>query len=188
MRRDALTALTAACKPAAEVYVAQALADPDENVRIRALLLCATTGVGSEKVIPRAIELVSKDARGAPPQVVRAAIEVVVRRREAGSLPIADAEAALCRLASPIGFLGRLLGKKTPPATVLVTAISALARLGTDRAQKLVVRLSHSNDPDVASACRKELDSKGGRSPMTPMPMIDSSLVWTTAKRDPAAK
>lgn len=187
VRRDALTALTAACKPAAEVYVAQALADPDENVRIRALLLCATTGVGSEKVIPRAIELVSKDARGAPSQVVRAAIEVVVRRREAGSLPIADAEAALCRLAAPIGFFGRLLGKKTPPAAVLITAIAALARLGTDRAQKLVVRLSHSKDPDVAAACRKELDSKGGRAPMTPMPIVDSSVVWTTRK-DPVAK
>jgi HEAT repeat protein len=187
VRRDALTALAAACKPAAEVYVAQALADPDENVRIRALLLCATTGVGSDKIIPRAIELVSKDARGAPPQVVRAAIEVVVRRREAGSLPIADAEAALCRLASPIGFFGRLLGKKSPPAAVLVTAIAALARLGTDRAQRLVVRLSHSKDPDVASACRKELDSKGGRAPMTPMPIVDSSIVWTT-RREPPAK
>jgi HEAT repeat protein len=186
VRRDALTALASACRPAAEIYVAQALADPDENVRIRALLLCATTGVGSEKVIPRAIELVSRDARGAPPQVVRAAIEVVVRRREAGSLPIADAEAALCRLARPIGFFGRLLGKKSPPAAVLVTAISALARLGTDRAQKLVVRLSHSNDPDVAAACRKELDSKGGRAPMTPMPIVDSSVVWTTRREQPA--
>jgi len=187
VRRDALTALAAVCKPAAEVYVAQALSDPDENVRIRALLLCANTGVGSEKVIPRAIELVSKDARGAPPQVVRAAIEVVVRRREAGSLAIADAEAALCRLAAPIGLLGRILGKKTPPAAVLVTAIAALGRLGTDRAEKLVLRLSRSKDPDIAQACRKELDSKGGLAPMTPMPMIDSSVVWTT-RRGPATK
>jgi HEAT repeat protein len=187
VRRDALTALTAACTPAANVYVAQALADPDENVRIRALLLCANTGVGSDKVIPRAIELVSKDARGAPPQVVRAAIEVVVRRREAGSLPIADAEAALCRLAAPIGFFGGLLGQKSPPAAVLVTAIAALGRLGTDRAEKLVIRLSRSKDPDIAQACRKELASKSGRPPMTPMPIIDSSVVWTT-KREPIGK
>ena len=54
VRRDALTALAAACTPAAEIHVAQALADPDESVRIRALLLCANTGVGSEKIIPRA--------------------------------------------------------------------------------------------------------------------------------------
>jgi HEAT repeat protein len=182
VRRDALTALAAACTPAAEVYVAEALADPDENVRIRALLLCANTGVGSEKVIPRAIQLVSKDARGAPPQVVRAAIEVVVRRREAGSLPIADAESALCRLATPIGFFGRLLGQKSPPAAVLVTAIAALGRLGTDRAEKLVARLSRSKDPDVAQACRKRLDSKGGHAPMTPMPMVDSSVLWLTKK------
>ena len=190
VRRDALTALAASCKPAAEVYVAQALGDPDENVRIRALLLCANTGVGSEKIIPRAIQLVSKDARGAPAQVVRAAIEVVVRRREAGSLPIGDAESALCRLATPIGFFGRLLGQKTPPAAVLVTAIAALGRLGTDRAEKLLVRLGHGKDPDVAQACRKVLDNRGrGRAPapMTPMPMVDSSVLWTT-RGDPIAK
>lgn len=187
VRRDSLTALAAACTPAAEVHVAQALADPDENVRIRALLLCANTGVGSDKIIPRAIQLVSKDARGAPPQVVRAAIEVVVRRREAGSLPIADAETALCRLATPIGFFGRLLGQKTPPPAVLITAIAALGRLGTDRAEKLLLRLSRSKDPDVAQACRKELSSKGGRAPMTPMPIVDSSVVWTT-KREPPSK
>jgi HEAT repeat protein len=187
VRRDALTALAAACTPAAEVYVAQALADPDENVRIRALLLCANTGVGSDKIIPRAIQLVSKDARGAPPQVIRAAIEVVVRRREAGSLPIADAESALCRLATPIGFFGRLFGQKSPPAAVLVTAIAALGRLGTDRAEKLVVRLSHSKDPDVAQACRKQLGLKGGHAPMTPMPIVDSSVLWVT-KRAPMTK
>jgi len=167
--------------------VAQALGDPDESVRIRALLLCANTGVGSDKVIPRAIQLVSKDARGAPPQVVRAAIEVVVRRREAGSLPIADAEAALCHLATPIGFFGRILGQKTPPAAVLVTAVAALSRLGTDRAEKLLVRLSRSKDPDVAQASRKELGSKSGRGPMTPMPMVDSSVLWTPRK-DTATK
>jgi HEAT repeat protein len=180
VRRDTLTALAAACTPAADVYVAQALGDPDESVRIRALLLCANTGVGSDKVIPRAIQLVARDARGAPPQVVRAAIEVVVRRREAGALPIGDAEAALCRLATPIGWFGRLFGQKTPPAAVLVTAIAALGRLGTDRAEKLLVRLSHSKDPDVAQACRKELGRKGGGAPTTPMPMVDSSVAWST--------
>jgi HEAT repeat protein len=177
VRRDALTALSSACPTAAEVYVAQALTDPDENVRIRALLLCANTGVGSEKIIPRAIQLVSKDARGAPPQVVRAAIEVVARRREAGTLPIADAEAALCRLATPIGLFGRMLGHKSPPAAVLATAIAALGRLGTDRATKLLARLGRSSDPDVAQAASRELNHQGGRQPMTPMPMVDSSVV-----------
>ena len=186
VRRDALTALTSACPSAAEVYVAQALGDPDESVRIRALLLCANTGVGSEKIIPRAIQLVAKDARGAPPQVVRAAIEVVVRRREAGALPIADAEFALCRLASPIGFIGRLLGQKTPPAAVMVTAIAALGRLGTDRASKLLARLSHSRDPDIAQTSRRELDQRGGRGPMTPMPMVDSSVL-NIGKKPPSS-
>ena len=177
VRRDALTALASACPPAAETYVAQALSDPDENVRIRALLLCANTGVGSENIIPRAIQLVAKDARGASPQVVRAAIEVVVRRREAGALPIAEAEFALCRLATPIGFLGRIVGQTSPPAAVMVTAIAALGRLGTDRASKLIVRLSHSKDPDIAQAARRELNHEGGRGPMTPMPMVDSSVL-----------
>ncbi len=55
VRRDALTALVTASPAAANLWVARALADPDENVRIRALLLCASTGVGGEQVIPRAI-------------------------------------------------------------------------------------------------------------------------------------
>jgi HEAT repeat protein len=177
VRRDALTALSSASRVAAENYVAQALADPDESVRIRALLLCANTGVGSAKIIPRAIQLVSRDARGAPPQVVRAAIEVVARRREAGVLPIGDAEAALCRLAAPIGVFGRMFGQKSPPAAVLVTAITALGRLGTERATKLLTRLSRSKDPDVGQAARRELDSKGGRVPLAPLPIVDSSVV-----------
>jgi HEAT repeat protein len=177
VRRDALTALASACPAAAESYVAQALSDPDENLRIRALLLCANTGIGGEKIIPRAIQLVAKDARGAPPQVVRAAIEVVVRRREAGALPIAEAEFALCRLTTPIGFFGRMLGQKSPPAAILVTAIAALGRLGTDRTRKLLARLGRSKDPDIAQAARRELESKGGRGPMTPMPMVDSSVL-----------
>jgi HEAT repeat protein len=177
VRRDALKALAAACPRAAEVCVAEALADPDESVRIRALLLCASTGVGSEKIVPHAIRLVTQDARGASPQVVRAAIEVVARRREAGALSIAEAELALCRLASPIGFFGRLFGQQSPPAAVMVTAIAALGRLGTDRASKLLGRLSHSRDPDIAQASRRELDNKGGRGPMTPMPLVDSSIL-----------
>jgi len=186
VRRDALTALASACPPAAETYVALALADPDENVRIRALLLCANTGIGGDNIIPRAIQLVAKDARGAPPQVVRAAIEVVVRRREAGALPIAEAEFALCRLTTPIGFFGHLLGQKSPPAAVMVTAIAALGRLGTDRASKLLVRLSKSKDPDIAQAVRRELEHKGGRGPMTPMPMVDSSVLHI-GKKPPSA-
>jgi HEAT repeat protein len=182
VRRDALTALAACSSHAAEVYVAQALSDPDENVRIRALLLCASTGVGSDKVVPRAIQLVSKDARGAPPQVIRAAIEVVVRRREAGALPIADAEAALCRLAAPIGFLGRLVGMKTPPAAVLVTAIAALGRLGTDRSTKLLARLGRSKDLDIAQAARRELEHRDGRSPTTLMPLVDSTVLQIAKK------
>ncbi len=186
VRRDALTALASASPRVAEAHVALALGDPDENVRIRALLLCANTGVGGEKIIPRAIQLVAKDARGAPPQVVRAAIEVVVRRREAGALPIAEAEFALCRLATPIGFFGRLLGQKSPPAAVMVTATAALARLGTDRAEKLLTRLGHSKDPDIAQAARRELDHKGGRAPMTPMPLTDSSVLHV-GKRPPSS-
>jgi len=165
--------------------VALALADPDENVRIRALLLCANTGIGSDKIIPRAIQLVAKDARGAPPQVVRAAIEVVVRRREAGALPIAEAEFALCKLATPIGWFGRILGQTPPPAAIMVTAISALGRLGTDRTSKLILRLSHSKDPDIAQASRRELEHKGGRGPMTPMPMVDSSVLSIASGRKP---
>jgi hypothetical protein len=117
---------------------------------------------------------------------VRAAIEVVVRRREAGALPIAEAEFALCRLTTPIGVLGRMLGQKSPPAAVMVPAIAALGRLGTDRATKLLARLSRSKDPDIAQTARRELDHKGGRGPMTPMPMVDSSVLHI-GKKPPSA-
>ena len=176
VRRDALTALASASHSAAEAHVADALADPDESVRIRALLLCAASGVGGDKVIPRAIQIVSKDARGASPQVVRAAIEVVIRRWEAGTLALPDAQAALCRLATPIGFFGKLLGQTPPPAAVLITAIAAIGRLGTDRARNLLGRLKRSKDPDVAQAAQRELDHRGGRAPLAPLLSHDGSV------------
>ena len=175
VRRDSLTALASANPRAADDHVAEALADHDESVRIRALLLCAASGVGGDKVIPRAIKIVSKDARGAPPQVVRAAIEVVVRRQEAGTLALADAEAALCRLATPIGFFAKMFGQTPPPAAVLVTAIAAIGRLGTDRATKLLARLARSKDPDVAQFAQRELDHKDGKTPLAPLASIDGS-------------
>jgi HEAT repeat protein len=168
VRRDALTALAAANPATADLHVARALADPDESVRIRALLLCAGSGVGGAKVIPRAIKIVSEDARGAPPQVVRAAIEVVIRRWEAGALAVVQAEAALCRLAAPIGVFGRLLGQTPPPAAVLVTAIAALGRLGTERAARLLVKLERSKEPEVAQAAQRLLDGVGDQTPLSP--------------------
>jgi HEAT repeat protein len=176
VRRDALTALATASHAAADAHVAEALADHDESVRIRALLLCASSGVGGAQIIPRAIKIVSKDARGAPPQVVRAAIEVVVRRWEAGSLSLPEAEAALCQLATPIGFLAKLFGKTPPPAAVLDTAIKAIGRLGTDRATNLLQRLSRSKDLDVALSAKRELDHKGGKAPLTPLVSADGKV------------
>jgi hypothetical protein len=173
IRRDALTALVAANPAAANLWVARALADSDENVRIRALLLCASSGVGGDQVIPRAIKIVSQDARGAPPQVVRAAIEVVIRRWEAGALAVAQAQAALCRLAAPIGILGRLFGQTSPPPAVLVTAIVALGRLGTERAARLLEKLERSKDPDVAKAAQRVLDGEGDPTPLAPAPSLD---------------
>ena len=94
VRRYALTALVEANASVAESYVAGALSDADESVRIRALLLCAHTGLGSAKIVPQAIRLISHDARGASPPVVRAAIEVVVSRRQANALAAVDADDA----------------------------------------------------------------------------------------------
>jgi HEAT repeat protein len=176
VRRDALTALATANHAAAEPHVATAMADHDESVRIRALLLCASSGVGGEQIIPRAIKIVSRDARGAPPQVVRAAIEVVIRRWEAGSLSLPEAEAALCQLARPIGFFAKLFGQTPPPAAVLETAIKAIGRLGTDRATNLLHRLSRSKDLDVALAAKRELDHKGSKAPLTPLLSPDGKV------------
>jgi len=164
VRRYALTALAEADARVAEAYVAEALSDPDESVRIRALLLCAQTGLGSAKIVPAAIRLISHDARGASPPVVRAAIEVVVSRRETNALAAIDADDALCRLARPIGFFGRLLGRRTPPGDVLVTAISALGRLGSAKAKKVLRQLCKSPDPDVVHAAE---DALAGRSTRT---------------------
>ena len=164
VRRYALTALAEADSIVAENYVAEALSDSDESVRIRALLLCANTGLGSAKIIPQAIRLISRDARGASPPVVRAAIEVVVSRRQSNALAGIDADDALCRLAKPIGPLGRLLGRRTPPADVLITAISALGRLGSAKAHKVLRQLRKSHDPDVVHAAE---DALAGRSNKT---------------------
>jgi hypothetical protein len=166
VRRDALTALVSASPAAANLWVARALADPDENVRIRALLLCAGTGAGGDQVIPRAIKIVSKDARGASSQVVRAAVEVVIRRWEAGALPLAVAEAALCRIAAPIGWLGKVLGHKPPPAAILLTVINALGRLRTKRAAALLVKLERNKESSVARAAKQVLDHGVNAAPL----------------------
>jgi HEAT repeat protein len=163
VRRYALTALAEANPGVAESHVAEALSDSDESVRIRALLLCAHTGLGSSKIVPQAIRLISRDARGASPPVVRAAIEVVVSRRQAIALAAIDADDALCRLAKPIGFFGRLLGHQTPPADVLVTAISALGRLGSAKARKVLQQLSKSPDPDVVHAAKEALAGRSSK-------------------------
>ena len=163
VRRYALTALAEADSIVAESYVAEALSDPDESVRIRALLLCAKTGLGSAKIVPQAIRFISRDARGASPPVVRAAIEVVVSRRQANALAAVDADDALCRLAKPTGFVGRLLGRRTPPADVLITAISALGRLGSAQAQKVLHQLSKSSDPDVVHAAGEALAGRSSK-------------------------
>jgi HEAT repeat protein len=164
VRRYALTALAEADSIVAESHVAEALSDPDESVRIRALLLCANTGLGSAKIVPQAIQLISRDARGASPPVVRAAIEVVVSRRQSNALAGVDADEALCRLAKPIGLFGRLLGRRTPPPDVLITAISALGRLGSAKAHKVLRQLRKSHDPDVVHAAE---DALAGRSTKT---------------------
>jgi HEAT repeat protein len=163
VRRYALTALAEANPRVAEGHVAEALSDPDESVRIRALLLCAHTGVGSAKIVPHAIQLISHDARGASPPVVRAAIEVVVSRRQAIALAAIDADDALCRLVKPIGFFGRLLGRQAPPADILITAISALGRLGSARAHKVLQQLSKSPNPDVVHAAKEALAGRSSK-------------------------
>ena len=163
VRRYALTALAEADANLAESFVAEALSDSDESVRIRALLLCANTGLGSAKIVPQAIRLISHDARGASPPVIRAAIEVVVSQRESKALAAVDADDALCRLAKPIGFFGRLLGRQTPPGDVLVTAISALGRLGSAQAHKVLQQLSKSPDPDVVHAAEEALAGRSSK-------------------------
>jgi HEAT repeat protein len=107
---------------------------------------------------------------------VRAAIEVVIRRREAGALSLSEAEAALCRLATPIGLFGRLFGQTPMPAAVLVTAIAAIGRLGTDRATNLLGRLKRSKDPDVAQAAKRELDHRGSLTPLAPLLAHDGTV------------
>jgi hypothetical protein len=177
IRRYALTAL-AECNPeTAESYVAGALADSDESVRIRALLLCANTGLGSAKIVPQAVRLISRDARGASPPVVRAAIEVVVSRREANSMAAVDAELALCRLAEPIGLFGQLLGHHPPPSDVLLTAISALGRLGSAKAKKVLQQLCKHKNEDVVHAAQEAL---AGRATKT----MAISQVFASAERN----
>jgi HEAT repeat protein len=176
IRRYALTAL-AECNPeAAEPHVAGALSDSDESVRIRALLLCANTGLGSAKIVPQAVHLISRDARGASPPVVRAAIEVVVSRRETNAMAAVDAELALCRLAKPIGFFGGLFGQKPPPSDVLLTAISALGRLGSAKAKKVLQQLCKHKDADVVHAAQEAL---AGRATKT----MAISQVFASAER-----
>jgi HEAT repeat protein len=64
--------------------------------------------------------------------------------------------------------LGRLFGQTPPPAAVLVTAIAALGRLGTERAARLLVKLERSKEPEVAQAAQRLLDGVGDQTPIEP--------------------
>ncbi len=83
---------------------------------------------------------------------------MVISRWEAGALAVAQAEAALCRLAAPIGILGKMFGQTPPPPAVLLMAIAALGRLGTERAAQLLVKIERSKNPEVARAAKRVLD------------------------------
>jgi HEAT repeat protein len=56
-----------------------------------------------------------------------------------------------------------MLGHRTPPADVLITAISALGRLGSAQAQKVLRQLSKSADPDVVHAAGEALAGRSAK-------------------------
>lgn len=163
VRREALSLLAAADANKADAYVAQAFKDDDSSVRVRALTICASTGLGRAQIVPRAMDLIVKDAARADASVVCAAIDVVSRAAQQGALLTADAEKIFCKLVEPVGTVGRMLGREALPADVLAAGISALSTFSSPKAQRILDKLVRDKDPEISKIARKALAGRTAR-------------------------
>lgn len=150
IRKEALPGVARLLRENAADLVAERLADPDSEVRRRAVSCLGMTGIANPQVYDRLAEFLSP--RGA--EDLALAVVATLNRLRPGGRAGARIEAALVELVGG-GWFG--LGKGAADRTLRIEAIRALGQFPSPRARKVLERLLKENDGGVARAAQEAL-------------------------------
>lgn len=150
VRKEALPGLARLLGTGAADLVAARLADPDPDVRLRAIACLGVTGVSS----PGVYERLAGFMNGKGGDAALAAVGVVNRLRP-GERSGPRMEAALVALAGGGGWFGA--GRGAHDRALRLEAIRALGQLPTPPARKALERLLKEPDSAVARAAQEAL-------------------------------
>ncbi|MCM2265503.1 MAG: HEAT repeat domain-containing protein [Desulfuromonadales bacterium] len=152
IRKEALPGAARLLRENAADLVAERLADPDPEVRRRAVTCLGMTGITAPQVYDRLAEFLSP--KGADDMAL--AVVATVNRLRPGERAGTRVEAALIELVGG-GWFG--LGKGAADRTLRMEAIRALGQFPSPRARKVLDRLLKDNDGGVARAAQEALVS-----------------------------
>lgn len=150
IRKEALAGVARLLRENAAGLVAGLLADPDPEVRLRAVACLGVTGIAAPAVYEQLAALLSaKD-----PDDMALAVVATLNRLRPGARAGVRVEAALIELVggSWFGF-----GKRTANRALRIEAIRALGQFPSERAKKTLEKLSKESDAGVARAAREAL-------------------------------
>ncbi len=155
VRREAVHGLARLLRGDAEEPVAACLNDNDLEVRRRAVVCLALTGIRNEQVYRRLADLLGS-RHGA-----ELAEQIVATLHRLRPRPLADPalEKALLKLLHGSRLFGLNGPKGTGGRDLKLGVIKVLGCLGTRRSRKVLQRLSHEPDVALARAARDVLDA-----------------------------
>ncbi|NJC89390.1 MAG: hypothetical protein FIB02_12820, partial [Desulfuromonas sp.] len=150
IRKEALPGAARLLGTNAADLVARRLADPDPEVRRRAVTCLGMTGIANPQVYDRLAEFLSPKG----PDDMSLAVVTTINRLRPGERAGTRIEAALVELIGG-GWFG--LGKGAADRTLRIEAIRALGQFPSSRARKVLERLLKENDGGVARAAQEAL-------------------------------
>lgn len=150
VRKEALAGVAHLLRENAAGLVAERLADPDSEVRLRAVACLGVTGVAAPSVYERLAALLS--VKGSDDMAL--AVVTTLNRLHPGARAGERVEAALIELVggSWFGF-----GKRTTNRALRIEAIRALGQFSSERAKKTLEKLLKESDAGVVRAARESL-------------------------------
>lgn len=152
IRKEALPGVARLLRENAADLVAGRLADPDAEVRRRAVACLGMTGIAAPQVYDHLAGYLSP--KGADDMAL--AVVATINRLRPGERAGARVEAALVELVGG-GWFG--FGKGAKDRTLRIEAIKALGQFPSSRARKALERLLKENDGSVARAAQEALVS-----------------------------
>lgn len=150
VRKEALPGVARLLREYAAELVAARLADPDPEVRRRAVACLGMTGIAAPPVYERLAELLS--AKGSDDMAL--AVVATLNRLCPGARAGIRVEAALINLVGG-GWFG--FGKGATDRTLRIEAIRALGQFSSERARKTLEKLLKESDAGVARAAQEAL-------------------------------